>query len=155
MNINYINGDATAPIGDKHKTIIHCCNNKGGWGKGFVLSLSNKWSLPEKIYRSRLDYVLGEIMIVNVESDITVINMVCQNGFRSKDNPTPLDYAALAICLDNVYKYCKFKNTSVHCPRIGCGLAGGNWEYIEELLKHAFIDNNIPVTVYDYGVPNG
>ena len=48
MEILYIKGDATAPIGSGVKVITHICNDIGGWGKGFVLALSKKWKMPKK-----------------------------------------------------------------------------------------------------------
>lgn len=50
--INYIKGDATNPVGDEPKIIVHVCNDIGGWGKGFVMALSNKWKEPETQYRN-------------------------------------------------------------------------------------------------------
>ena len=38
---------------------------------------------------------------------------------------------------------------SVHMPRIGCGLAGGKWELIEQIIKEELITKEIAVTVYD------
>ena len=43
LNINYVIGDATQPIGDGAKIIVHVCNDIGGWGRGFVLALTKKW----------------------------------------------------------------------------------------------------------------
>lgn len=45
--ISYVRGDATNPLGRGEKIICHCCNDRGGRGKGFVLSLSKKWEAPE------------------------------------------------------------------------------------------------------------
>lgn len=42
ININYIKGDATQPIGENNKIIAHICNNEGKWGVGFVLAVSKK-----------------------------------------------------------------------------------------------------------------
>ncbi len=49
--INYIVGDATNPIGDGNKIIVHCCNNVGAWGRGFVKALSDKFPKSEHMYR--------------------------------------------------------------------------------------------------------
>jgi O-acetyl-ADP-ribose deacetylase (regulator of RNase III) len=46
--INYIKGDATAPISKGEKIICHICNDIGGWGKGFVLAISKRWKEPEE-----------------------------------------------------------------------------------------------------------
>jgi len=35
-------------------------------------------------------------------------------------------------------------------PRIGCGLAGGTWDKIGQLIKSALAEKNIEVTVYDF-----
>ena len=36
MQINYLKGDATVPLGDGPKIIVHVCNDIGEWGKGFA-----------------------------------------------------------------------------------------------------------------------
>ena len=44
----------------------------------------------------------------------------------------------------------KTENYSVHMPRIGCGLAGGDWETIENIIQRMFIDiADVDVFVYD------
>lgn len=154
--ITYLKGDATNPQVLGNKVIVHICNDIGGWGAGFVKALSAKWSAPEKAYRAWHDmgfyfgrkFQLGQIQIIPVEGFTSVANMVAQRGLISKDNPKPLDVVALQQCLQLVGNYAYIMNASVHMPRIGCGLAGGNWEedvlpLIEEQL------DGIDVYVYD------
>jgi O-acetyl-ADP-ribose deacetylase (regulator of RNase III) len=55
--IRYLKGDATRPAGHGPKVIVHCCNDRGAWGSGFVLALSNRWDTsrdrsPEGAYRA-------------------------------------------------------------------------------------------------------
>ena len=52
LTITYQIGDATQPIGDHPKIIVHVCNDAGGWGKGFVLAVSRRWREPERRYRA-------------------------------------------------------------------------------------------------------
>jgi hypothetical protein len=40
---------------------------------------------------------------------------------------------------------------SVHMPRIGCGLAGGNWSRVEPLVTERLVRRGLAVTVYDHG----
>jgi hypothetical protein len=35
-------------------------------------------------------------------------------------------------------------------PRIGCGLAGGNWEEIEPIIEETLGAQSVPVSVYDF-----
>ena len=48
MNIKYVIGDATQPVGEGEKLILHIVNDSNRWGAGFVLSLSKRWKEPEK-----------------------------------------------------------------------------------------------------------
>ena len=155
MQINYLKGDATKPQGDGPKYIVHVCNDIGAWGRGFVLALSRRWTLPERSYRNsfrrRAIPILGEIQLVPVEDDITVVNMIAQRGIRPSKGGPPIRYPALEGCLGKVAKHIKEsgKPISVHMPRIGAGLAGGDWEKIEQIIKDQLVSQGIEVTVYD------
>lgn len=144
--INYVKGDATNPQGEGIKIIVHVCNNVGKWGAGFVLALSKKWSEPEKEYRSKPTHSLGDIQIVPVDNNILVINMIAQHDVRSYDNPKPIKYPYLTECLKQVNAFAKQINGTIHMPRIGSGLAGGDWNVIEKIIEESI---EVPVTVYD------
>ena len=158
--VRYLIGDATRPQGDGLKIIVHCCNNLGAWGAGFVLALSKRWSRPEREYlrwaedhgRERFREALGATQLVPVAHDIWVANIVGQDGLRGVGNTPPIRYEAIAHGFKIISKYSAEHpdlNISVHGPRLGCGLAGGDWAEIEALLKRHFIDNRIAVTIYD------
>lgn len=155
MEINYLKGDATNPVSEGNKIIVHICNDIGGWGKGFVMAISAKWPEPEKQYRlwykSQRDFVLGEVQIVRVESDIWVANLLGQRGINKDErgNP-PVRYDAIQTGLNKVALFAKENGASVHMPRIGCGLAGGKWEQMEPVIIHSLLENSIRVTVYDF-----
>lgn len=166
--INYINGDATYPIGEGNKIIVHICNDVGGWGAGFVVALSKKWDKPEKRYREwyhlnvNIDnsyesnkFELGNIQEVAVEKDIKVINMIAQHQCwwsidEHGNKIPPIRYEALRKCLEKVYEIAKRDNASVHMPRIGSGLAGGDWEIIEDIINETLVNKNITTIVYNF-----
>jgi len=154
LEIIYTNGDATNPSGDGNKIIVHVCNDIGGWGKGFVMAISYKWAGPEKQYRqwykSKEKFGLGEVQLVEVENDIWVANMIGQQNVNKDENGNPpVRYEAIALALEKVAMFAKEKNASVHMPRIGCGLAGGKWEKMEQIISASLSEKNIAVTVYD------
>lgn len=145
--IKYITGDATNPQGEGVKIIPHICNTWGVWGAGFVLALSKKWSYPEDYYRARHTYPLGHVDILSVEDDIFVANMIAQEGIGlNKDTVPPIRYEALAQTLYKVNGVAEKMNASIHMPRIGAGLAGGDWIVIEKIIE---TNVHVPVTVYD------
>ncbi len=149
--IHYLKGDATDPVGDGRKIIAHVCNDRGGWGAGFVLALSAKWDAPANNYsrhHKMRGLFLGSTHFTVVEPDISVANMVAQSGYVAKDRPVALDYVALGACLDELEAEAVYCNASVHMPRIGCGLAGGDWERVEPLIL-AYLSYSTEVYVYD------
>jgi O-acetyl-ADP-ribose deacetylase (regulator of RNase III) len=154
MTIKYIIGDATNPQGEGNKIIPHVCNDKNRWGAGFVLALSRRWDAPEKVYRAEKNYVLGNVQIVQVEPDITVINMITQHDVKATFVPfakgvtaaPPIRYDALKTCLQKVNEYAKEHNATVHGPRFGAGLSGGDWNIIEQIIKETI---TVHVTIYD------
>lgn len=157
QKINYLKGDATTPQAKGNKIIAHVCNDLGGWGKGFVLAISNKWDEPEKRYRqwhrdrANNDFGLGVVQFIQVEEYIWIANMIGQRGMKAGSKGPPVRYEAIEKCLIQVAKQAEITSASVHMPRIGCGLAGGTWNKIEPIIDKTLISNKIPVYVYDFG----
>lgn len=161
--ITYLTGDATDPQVAGNKIIAHVCNNVGGWGRGFVLSLSKRWPEAEKQYREwfvnqpSMLLMLGDVQFVPVHHDgappdwtrTFVANMVAQHGVQPINRIPPIRYNALERCLEEVSSFAKhLGGASIHMPRIGCGLAGGRWHEVEPIILRAIPDT--PVYVYDF-----
>lgn len=152
MPVQYTSGDATRPDAPGNKVIGHVCNDRGGWGRGFVLTVLRRWPEPERDYRSwsrTSSFTLGAVQLVQVQPDIWVANMVAQHGYRTSSNPVPLRYDALDTCLTTLADHAVELDASVHLPRIGTGLAGGSWDRIADLLDRRLTARGITTTIYD------
>ena len=148
MQIQYLTGDATDPVGAGNKIIAHVCNDIGAWGAGFVLAISRRWPQPEAEYlKSRRSLTLGAVSLIQVEPNIWVANMIAQRRIRTQDGVPPIRYDALKQCLGILAVEAQKLQATVHMPRIGCGLAGGKWESVEPLIREAI--PNAEVYVYD------
>lgn len=173
MSIEYIKGDATKVCTtDGLRIISHICNNKKGWGSGFVLALSAKWSQPEAAYRkwaaSGPNFQLGQTQMVQVEDRygrLYVANMVAQDGFVGPNRSRAVDYGALEECLNQLDEWIKsflyvksllwqkggnnVPNVSIHIPRmIGCGLGGGEEEVVVGIIEKTI--GRHEVLAYEY-----
>lgn len=160
--IEYVKGDATRPIAcaGENMVIAHICNDVGAWGAGFVMALSATWPQPERAYRRwhrdsavekhSIDwppFTLGEVIFVPVTDKIIVANMIAQMGVPGPDHK-PVRYDALEQCLAQVNSWAlESDRSSVHMPRIGCGLGGGKWEEIEPIIERTLTDCH--TKVYD------
>lgn len=159
--IRYVKGDATDPKGTGPKLIVHCCNDQGGWGSGFVLAISKKWDTPEAAYRiwSSITkdlpdnpFKLGSIQVVPVDpkEEIAVVNLIGQHRYGKSDSPHYpfIRYDAIRMGLQRVAKLALQWEATVHMPRMGCGLAGGTWDEVGKIVEETLID--VDVTVYDF-----
>jgi O-acetyl-ADP-ribose deacetylase (regulator of RNase III) len=171
-------GDANGqPKQPTNLVIVHICNDIGGWGRGFVLALSKRYPQAEKAYRTwysqkinplpflaeerREPFELGQVQFVPVQTaqsseaegnSMWVGNMIAQHGIANGKYGTqpPIRYEALSECLAKVAEFTSgLTNASVHMPRIGAGLAGGDWNRIAEIIEHELVGKGIPVMVYD------
>ena len=164
MSINYLNGDVTEPI-KTPAIIVHVCNDQGAWGKGFVLAISAKWKRPEAAYRDwykqefkvqgvvydDMPFELGNIQLVSTGDNIWIANMIAQHDFYRKGDhkgKVYLQYDALKTSLDKVNSFAKgIQGVSIHMPRIGCGLAGGTWDKVQEVIEECKLSETY---VYDF-----
>jgi len=155
MSINYVTGDATNPVSDGKRIIAHCCNDAGYWNAGFVRALSARYHQPERDYRrwskttGPIPFALGQVQFVKVKTGLCVANIIGQHGIRSHSNPKPIRYRALREGLARVRELALTHGASIHMPRIGAGLAGGDWKTIAEIIESELCSHGVNVTVYD------
>jgi len=127
-----------------------------------VLAISDRWLEPQRVYRNAFNSItppmLGEVQFVNVTNDITVANIIGQHGIRSLKNksaPAPIRYGAIRSGLHTIARHAHSSGATIHMPRIGTGLAGGNWRDVEPIIKDTLVAEGLDVFVYDFkGVPN-
>ena len=155
--LRYVTGDATAPQGEGPKVIVHVCNDIGGWGRGFVLALSKRWAAPEERFRrwhkdgrdGDVPFELGRVQFVEVEPGLWVANLIGQHDILPAGGVPPVRYDAIRDGLAEVARFAKRHGASVHMPRIGAGLAGGDWDTIAAIVHAQLCDEGVAVTVYD------
>ena len=156
MKINYVKGDlfdlefGLAPI-----YIAHCCNDKNGFGSGFVVPLAKKFPLSKTTYHAwsqgtetkHKKFEMGQTQFVYHANNVTICNMVAQilGGAR------PLRYDKLAQAMGQVRDYILDRaepDSIIVAPLFGTGLAGGSLEVTLPLIQDIWINNGIPTTLY-------
>ena len=151
--IKYVNDDVTEPIGEGRKLVIQCVNDLGVMGAGVAKAIMMKWTIVRERYidwSKKDDFILGNIQTVSVEPKIVVVNMIGQHGVGFSNGVAPIRYDAIEKCLEKVILLATKYNASIHAPKFGAGLAGGDWNKIENILKAKLENTEIEVTIYDY-----
>lgn len=149
--LSYVRGDALNPR-TKPAHIVHIVNDVGLWGAGFVVALSKKWKTPEQVYRNAAVLELGQCLALEVEAGITVVNMIAQHGIYSPGHRAhqnkPIVYDALYRCLKQAARDAKEAGASLHMPKIGAGLARGDWTIISGIIESVCREYKVNAYVY-------
>jgi hypothetical protein len=160
--------DNRVRAGNVGSTVIvpHVCNNIDQFGGGFAAQVAQHYPSVKSNYhmlgKSFLKANLGYSQILNVYEDakykhrLIFVNMISQNGLKGKTNPRPLNYLALVKSMNLVSHYItmntgwvkKTEQVEIHAPKFGSGLAGGNWNFISDLIDDIWGKYN--VFIYNY-----
>lgn len=152
--MKHILGSALEPIDTKSDRVIaHVSNYHLVMGAGFAYFLAKKYPLAAESLVAHgvsmpVKKTLGWNDYIEVEPGLVVCSMVAQ----TLDHRFPLSMPALEDCLMDLAKQAKADKTTVHLPRIGCGLAGGHWEDIKHLIGAAEFESR--TNWYVYTLPN-
>lgn len=138
--------------------VVHGCNCKKTMGSGVALALRNKW--PE-VYQADVDYdefagreKIGKFSWVDImrggERVKTVYNLYTQVNYlpRGVDH---FEYEGFRTGLNSLLTHMASINlNSLAMPKIGAGLAGGNWRDIKKIIKEV-LDNHqgMVITIYE------
>lgn len=142
--IKIINGNI---LNCTENIIVHQVNVFGRMGGGVARQLANQFKGLEENYnlfcnKKNYDYnqLKGDIFKVNIDNKI-----ICNMFSQMPDFTT--DYPAMEKALTIIKNMAKDLNLSVCMPyKIGCGIANGNWEIVEQIIAEIFSDYE--VTLY-------
>ena len=131
--------------------ILHQVNCQGVMGAGIAKQIRKMCPKHYEGYKDHIEYyeglVLGTTIVTySSEFDGYVYGLFGQENY-GRDGKRHTNYAALISALE----YCGFYNKSrIGVPKyMGCGLAGGDWDIVETLLKDFEELNNVEFWVYE------
>lgn len=143
--INYYIGDVIKAFLDIKEPVIliHGCNCFNTMGAGIAKQIKEQF--PE-VYEADCKTIsgdrnkLGTYTYYQFDNKI-VINAYTQYNYSS--HKPQLDYFALGTVLEQIKQ--DFPNYKIIMPKIGAGLAGGNWDIISSIIEQIFPNSIIDV----------
>ena len=138
--------------------ICHQTNCLGIMGGGIALQVKNLYPEVYKEYselcneykeQNNITSLLGYTQFVETNDGKYIAN--CFGQFQVGFGTRQTEYMALQSCLEQVYKKASQEGLSVAIPyKIGCGLAGGNWSVVEDMIKKIFDKSSVICVIYEY-----
>ena len=139
MKIIYRQGDL---LQTPETVICHGCNARGSMGAGFALAVRKTYPVAFDRYRAvfldqgkRLE--LGQCIWVDCPDGRTVINAVTQADYGRDPNVVYVSYDAVSAVMQQIDVWTKTRGgaQTVAFPKIGAGLANGDWSVIEKIIE--------------------
>jgi O-acetyl-ADP-ribose deacetylase (regulator of RNase III) len=139
---------------EEFDAILHGCNCFNTMGAGIAAGI--KLSFPDAYAvdkgtlsgdKNKLGtYSIGIHWMHNKNKYLKIINAYTQFSTASMQEEPPVDYYAIENALTAVNK--EFKWQHIGMPLIGCGLAGGDWDIVKDIIKKTLTD--VKVTIVHY-----
>jgi O-acetyl-ADP-ribose deacetylase (regulator of RNase III) len=157
--LHYIKGDL---LEVKNGILAHGVNCQGAFGSGVALNIKNKYPSVYRAYRRAVEQshdrgsLLGMVQLVNTKPDgvydpnedtVLVANIFTQLNY-GKDGKRYLDYEALYVGFEKLYNRSFMYDLPLCIPKIGCGLAGGDWGIVSKMIEKAY-PKDVFVYVYE------
>jgi O-acetyl-ADP-ribose deacetylase (regulator of RNase III) len=132
--------------------IAHSVNCRGGFGSGVAGQIAKIYPKVRREYLAKyakLGWSLGECQIVWINRFREVANLAIQEEY-GHDGRLYADYEAIRLAFCLLMEHAAYWGRGVALPKIGCGLAGGDWAAVEPILReaHAVHARNIDVDIY-------
>lgn len=143
-----INGDLLAMAKEgKFDIIAHGCNCFKTMGAGIASSIAKTFPVAyqaDKVDKRTPLQRLGDYTYAtHYDSNTRIVNLYTQyNGGPN------LDYSALELSLRKLSMVID-KNTKIGLPLIGCGIAGGDWEKVREIIQRVLSDFDVTIVIFD------
>lgn len=133
----------------KEDIIVHQVNCKGVMGSGIAKQIKTVYPEVYKGYRyycktNLLSDIFGSALICEANNGKYIANVFGQVNYGRGEKHT--DYDALRHGLEEVRDFAKENKLTIAIPyKIGCGLGGGDWNTVFDMINEIFaeVDCNI------------
>lgn len=124
-----------------HGIICQQVNCQKVMGAGLALAIRKKWPVVYDYYKNSKGK-LGQLRIIDVAQGLHVANLFAQDNYGTDKRHT--NYSAFEKALTTLATWCFTEPQylgKVYIPyKIGCGLGGGNWTVVQEIIERIFPD---------------
>ena len=135
--------------------ITHGCNCMSNMGAGIAPQMAKAFGVdqyPLESFTRKGDInKLGQIeWLIERDGAIPfVVNSYTQFSYgknHADGVSKPLDYEALTLCMRKINH--RFSGKHIGLPKIGAGLAGGDWNRIKKIIQTELKDMKVSVVIY-------
>lgn len=153
--MKYVKGDLVKMLDNgEFDAIIHGCNCFCKMKSGIARQITDRWPsvaeadlLTIKGDKSKLG--TSQMCYVKTKTTAGIVINAYTQYYYGHDGKQYVDYNAIEDVFSKLNSYRSFRLLTFGIPKIGCGLAGGDWEVVSSIIEGATPDLNITVVEYE------
>lgn len=149
MAIKLINGDI---FSSQASIIAHGVNAQGRMNAGIAKQIRQRFPQAYADYMTKFKttgWSLGDTQLVMVGESPRFIANCCTQEFYGRDGFHYCDYDAIENCLATLFRFASREGCSIAMPRLGCGLGGGDWNIVFDIIKKVSLNYpGVAVEIY-------
>lgn len=141
-----IEGDLIeAALNGKFDVIAHGCNCYHTMGAGIAKQIKKVFP---GAYKADCETPYGDPNKLGTFSklsviQLTILNCYTQFHFGFNNGEPPVDYKAIRSCMELIKLY--YTGYRIGLPMIGCGLAGGSWDIVKQIIEQELMDEDVTI----------
>jgi O-acetyl-ADP-ribose deacetylase (regulator of RNase III) len=155
MNYQELDGDLiTLAKEGKFDVIAHGCNCHSTMGAGIAPQMAKAFGC-DRFVMERIGSDVNKLGNIDYQTlnhndkELTVVNAYTQFNYgrnHADGDAKPLSYEALTLCMKKMNIL--FAGKHIGLPKIGAGLAGGDWDLIKAIIQRELKDCKVTVVNY-------
>lgn len=146
MQIEYIKGNL---LQTEAKHIIHGCNSHGVMGSGVAKAIRDMYPRAYQDYNDAYNSYgleLGDVIVSAQDDERLVYNAITQRDYGRDSSRVYVSYWAIAEVFRKINQW---GLREIAMPKIGAGLANGDWNVISAIIENTLIDTKPYVYVLE------
>lgn len=132
---------------------VNCMGASGGLAGAIFRKYPEAQSEYKKTVQSFIDdwLPLGTVNLVEVTNKLCVANMFAQYDYGTDSRKT--EYGTLRMCFRDLISAIMWRKDKKHLHNIyiphgiGCGLGGGDWDIVKNIIKYEFSDWSFDIKI--------
>jgi O-acetyl-ADP-ribose deacetylase (regulator of RNase III) len=155
MNYQELDGDLiTLAKAGTFDVIAHGCNCHSTMGAGIAPQMAKAFGC-DRFVMERIGSDVNKLGNIDYQTlnhndkELTVVNAYTQFNYgrnHADGDAKPLSYEALTLCMKKMNIL--FAGKHIGLPKIGAGLAGGDWDLIKAIIQRELKDCKVTVVNY-------
>lgn len=120
--------------------IVHGCNAQGVMGSGVAKAVRTTYPGAWEAYRKQFEQKgleLGDVVWFVAQpspNHLAIANAITQKYYGRDENRVYVDYDAIRMVFKKIGDIARKYSLEVHYPKIGAGLAHGDWNKISPII---------------------